>query len=89
MRQLADVVATIEKENPRAAENFGRHMDRLAGLLAHNPMIGRATRNSDFRVFPLERFPYLVFYRILSDREGVMIYRVRHMARDQDWRTGR
>jgi plasmid stabilization system protein ParE len=89
MRQLADIVATIEIDNPGAADNFGRQIDKLAGLLARNPKIGRITRKSDFRVFPVDPFPYLVFYRVLSDREGIMIYRVRHMARKQDWRRGR
>jgi plasmid stabilization system protein ParE len=89
MRQLAEIVAAIEQDNPGAAHDFGRHVEELAGLLSRNPMIGRATRSSDFRVFPLNRFPYLVFYRVLSDRDGIMIYRVRHMARKQNWRTGR
>lgn len=89
MRQLADIVATIERDNPSAADDFGRYVDKFAGLLSRNPQIGRTTRNSDFRVFPLDRFPYLVFYRVLSDRDGIMIYRVRHMARKQDWRKGR
>ena len=49
--------------------------------------MGRRTDIESVRVFAVKPYPYLIFYREAPD--GITILRVRHMARKDDWRTGR
>jgi plasmid stabilization system protein ParE len=81
--QLDDVVAYIAQDSPHAAGNVARHIRRTADLLGHVPKMGRLTNEGDARVVVVPRYPYLVFYRVLEDRDLVRIVRVRHAARQR------
>jgi plasmid stabilization system protein ParE len=59
----------------------------LTTLISRHPAIGRRTDLADVRVFAVRPYPYLIFYR--EEPGGITILRVRHMARKEDWRTGR
>jgi plasmid stabilization system protein ParE len=68
---------------------FTERTETLASLLARHPTIGRRTDLSGVRVFAIRPYPYLLFYRSEPDDSGITVLRVRHMARKEDWRTGR
>lgn len=60
----------------------------LVNRIANNPELGaRVADRPGVRVVPLIRYPYKVFYRILTDG-GVRILHVRHTAR-RPWRAAR
>jgi len=87
LAQIAEIIETIAEGAPEVAGALSRRMETLAALLARHPAIGRRTDLADVRVFALRPYPYLIFYR--EEPGGIMILRVRHMARKEDWRTGR
>lgn len=88
IRQIDEAIEKIARDDPFTAERFSAHLHELGELILHHPDIGRKTNVRGVRVFPAKPYPYLVFYRSKSD-VGVEIIRVRHMARKQNWRTGR
>jgi plasmid stabilization system protein ParE len=87
--QFADIIAAISVDDPRAASAFSRRVETLASLVSRHPAIGRQTNLADIRVLPTKPYPYLIFYQPLPDGSGIVILRIRHMARNEDWRSGR
>jgi plasmid stabilization system protein ParE len=87
LRQIAEIIETISGDAPGAANAFARRVETLSSLLARHPAIGRPTDLAGVRVFAARPYPYLIFYREESD--GITVLRVRHMARQEDWRRGR
>lgn len=85
--QLLEIIAKIESDSPHVASSFANRVDALLALTARHPDIGRKTARENVRVIPARPYPYLIFY--VADPEGLTVLRIRHMARDEDWRTGR
>jgi addiction module RelE/StbE family toxin len=81
LTQLDQIFSYIAKDNPAAASAVVERIDALATLLGRYPTMGRPTDKEGVRVMGVRRHPYLVFYKILPDRDEVRILRVRHMAR--------
>jgi plasmid stabilization system protein ParE len=86
--QIRDIRDHIADNSPSAAQSFVRRVAAIADLVALHPSIGRPTSMGNVRVFGALPYPYLVFYRI-EESGTVLVLRVRHMARGQDWRKGR
>ena len=80
---LADFDAAydyIARDNPRAASQVLRTLDRSIQLLADQPKLGRVFRHRRHRLRLLTHREYLVFYR---ERPGVIeIVRVIHGRRN-------
>jgi plasmid stabilization system protein ParE len=87
LAQIERIFDRFETESPSVATAFSRRLELLADLLNRRPSIGRRTDIVSVRVFPLKPYPYLLFYR--EDDAGVIVLRVRHMARGERWRAGR
>ena len=87
LAQIAEIIETIGEDAPDVARAFARRAETLASLLARHPAMGRRTDIERVRVFAAKPYPYLIFYR--EDPGGITILRVRHMARKENWRTGR
>ena len=81
--QLNEIFAYIAKDNPMAAHAVIARIESVAAKLADFPHMGYATDNGDFRVMNVERYPYLVFYAVLPERDEVRIVRIRHAARQR------
>jgi toxin ParE1/3/4 len=77
---LFEIAFHIAQDNPKAAVSLLERIERICGLIAASPEIGRRRREfgPELRSFPVDR--YLVFYRPV--RGGVEIARVLHGARD-------
>jgi plasmid stabilization system protein ParE len=80
LRQLSAAHDWIEKENPTAAYEFLEAVTALVDLLGEYPGMGVQTRQPGVLMFPLVRYRYLIFYRVVR-REGVRIIRIRHASR--------
>ena len=79
--QLEDIFAYIAKDNPTAAAAVVRRVEALALLLGRHPAIGRPTDKEGVRVMSARPYPYVLFYKVLAERDEVRILRVRHTAR--------
>ena len=73
LADLDEIFSYIAQDNPQAAARLVSRIER--------PYIGVATRNSNFRRFPVGK--YLIVYEIAADE--VVIQYVRHGARRQPW----
>lgn len=81
-RALADIVHIAEyvrEHNPRAAAALEKRIRSSIEQLQLFPLIGRPTDDPDMRMFPIVRYPYLVFYEVV-DRQ-IVIHHVRHARR--------
>ena len=88
LTQITEIIAAIAADDPPAAGAFARRVETLASLVARHPAIGRQTSLARVRVIPAKPYPYLVFYQPAPEG-GITVLRVRHMARREDWRSGR
>ncbi len=80
LAQLRAAHAYIEQDNPRAAREFVEAANALAELLGQYPDMGVQTNGPGVIMFPLVRYRYLIFYRVLRGEE-VRIIRMRHASR--------
>jgi toxin ParE1/3/4 len=76
-------------DDPRAAQSILRRIETLTALLAKHPSIGRSTKYRNTRVLSALPYPYLIFYSVDVRRDEVIVLRVRHMARRENWTEGR
>ena len=76
----------LHAEAPRGpAENFVDDLERALGLLARQPLTGSLRfafelNIPNLRTWPLERFPYLIFYVVSDDQ--IDVWRLLHTRRD-------
>ena len=79
-KQVDLIYRYIAKNNPAAAQ---RVVDRIYEIAEHvraNPGGGRATTVRGLRMFVVNPYPYLVFFRDLPSQNEVRIVRVFHAA---------
>jgi plasmid stabilization system protein ParE len=70
---IAGIHAYIAQRNGSAATAVVRQIRSTSELLARYPGLGRETDISGVRVFPVARYPYLVYCRVRED-ELVVIH---------------
>jgi toxin ParE1/3/4 len=87
--QIKEISNYIAADNPRTAENVEHRLETLAAQLGRYPAMGRRTSLANVRVFSVRPYPFLMFYQTDVDKGEVTILRIRHMARKEDWRSGR
>lgn len=54
-----------------------------AALLGEFPLIGHLTDETEVRVLPVVRYPFMIFYTIDATAGEVVILHVRHTARER------
>ena len=89
LAQISEILATIAEEAPRVAAAFAVRIETLTALLSRHPSMGRTTDLDEVRVFAARPYPYLIFFRVDPGEAGITVLRIRHMARESDWRSGR
>lgn len=77
-RNLDAAIEYIAKEDPGAAANVYAHIRERVAALAEQPSMGRPGRVFGTRELVIEKYPYIVPYRI-QDNE-VQILRVFHTS---------
>jgi addiction module RelE/StbE family toxin len=80
---LEEIHSYIAADNPVAAAAVVRRVEQLLARLADFPAIGHPSERQGFRVLPLGRYPYLIFYEVTDT--AVVIHHVRHGARRRPW----
>ena|ERR1700677_3225179 len=81
-RDLSEIIDYISKDNPEAAKRFGEHLFEAAISLGQAPKLGcRAKGFLDVRMTVFGR--YLIFYKIDSSQNRLLILRFWHSARDR------
>ena len=79
LHQLREIYAYISKDNKTAAAKDIDRIANLAVLIGQSPNMGHPTDEAGVRVMNVQPYPYLVFYKILAERDEIRILRVRHM----------
>jgi plasmid stabilization system protein ParE len=78
-RQLRAIFNYIAADNQGAAQRVLERILIVGNGLADNPYMGRKVPRSRLRRFPVNPYPYLIYYEIAGDT--VRIIRIRHAAR--------
>ena len=81
-RAVADLVSIadyIRERNPRAAEAVEKRIRASIQQLEMFAFIGRRTDDPSIRMFPIVRYPYLVFYEVVGGE--VIVHHIRHGRR--------
>jgi plasmid stabilization system protein ParE len=71
----------IAEDNPAAAKAFMARIESIVSLLSGYPGMGRATSKAGVQVIGLLPYRYLLFYKVLEQRDEIRIVRVRHTSR--------
>jgi toxin ParE1/3/4 len=76
---LNEIYKYISSHNETAATAVLRQIRETSELLAKYPGLGRQTDLPGVRVFPIARYPFLVYHRV--GRNELVIIHVRHTRR--------
>lgn len=77
---IAQIHDYIAKHNKSAATAVVRQIQATSELLARYPGLGRETDIAGVRVFPIARYPYLVYHQVRGNE--LIIVHVRDGRRD-------
>ncbi len=61
VRDLVEIGDYLSVQHPRIADVVERRLRESIALLCDFPGIGRRTEDPDIRMFPVIRYPYLVY----------------------------
>jgi addiction module RelE/StbE family toxin len=78
-RNLDDATEYIAREDPKAAKKMYIYIRKYVADLAEHPEMGRPGRMIGTRELVIEKYPYLVPYRICGNE--VQVLRVFHTSR--------
>ena len=76
---VAEIRDYIANENPQAAQSVLHEIRRVANNLCAFPMLGHAGRRTGTRELVINRYPYLIIYRLSAKK--VHILAVVHQSR--------
>ena len=80
VRDLEEIRSYLVEHSPFGAERVRQHIAQTLERLGDFPLLGRATDEPGVRVLTLTRYPYLIFYAVLTDT--VVVLHIRHGARE-------
>jgi addiction module RelE/StbE family toxin len=80
LNDLGEIRSYLTQHSPLGAERVRVHIAETIDRLSDFPRLGRATDEPDVRVLPLTRYPYVIFYSVVSSE--VVILHIRHGARE-------
>ena len=81
LAQLEEIHRYIAQHNPRAATAVVARIEELCEKLGEFPGMGAATDQPGVRLVPVVRYPYLIFYALITEINEVRILRIRHGRR--------
>ncbi|MDF5528050.1 type II toxin-antitoxin system RelE/ParE family toxin [Vibrio parahaemolyticus] len=62
----------LQEQNPQSARDFVKEVHELTELLKANPAMGRPGRVFGTRELVLQKFPYLIPYRVKDNRIEIL-----------------
>jgi toxin ParE1/3/4 len=80
---LAEIFDYINERHPPGASNVKRAIHASIGLLEHFPNLGVRTDRSAVRLLAVPRYPYLIFYTVVEERDEIFLINIRHSARQR------
>jgi toxin ParE1/3/4 len=78
-RHIGDLSDYIAAENPKAALAVVSEIIRIAEALTSEPMLGHSGRRGGTRELVLQKYPYILVYRLYASR--LVIVAVLHQSR--------
>jgi len=81
LAQLDDIYDYIAADDLAVAAAVIRRIESIVFLIGRFPAMGRPTGLADIRAMSARPYPYVIFYKVMSERDEIRILRVRHMAR--------
>jgi plasmid stabilization system protein ParE len=81
-RATADLIDILGYLDERSAQGARHVIKKAIALIGHHPQIGRSSKVQETRVFPVGRYPYLIYWSIEAGE--VWIVHIRH-ARRRPW----
>jgi toxin ParE1/3/4 len=79
---LTDILAYLDEHSPHGARTVKRAINKAIALIGRHPKLGRLSNVGETRVFPVGRYPYLIYWSIEAGE--VWIVHIRH-ARRRPW----
>lgn len=80
--EIWDYIA-VRQQQPAMGDHVLRELDKVAQMLAENPLIGQTAEQyrKGLRMYP--KWNYIIFYEPLDDAMGggIRVYRILHGAR--------
>jgi len=81
LAQLEEIHEYIARRNRSAAISVVARIQSLCVTLGEFPGMGAATDQPGVRMAPVVRYPYLIFYAVITESSEVRILRIRHGRR--------
>jgi toxin ParE1/3/4 len=76
-------IALYEQQRPGLGAEFREEILRVIDEIRKNPYLGGQYKRTEFRHFPIQRFPYVIYYGDLV--EVIWIIAIAHGSRRQGY----
>ena len=86
LRDITEILMHVHERSPRGAHNVSVAIEYTIHMCALNPRAGASTDEPNVYRRPLGKYRYTIFYRALTDRDGIEVARIIHGARVKDLR---
>jgi plasmid stabilization system protein ParE len=86
LRDIDEILAYVQKRSPSGASKLSIAIERAIEKCASNPRIGVKTALPGVYRWPLGKYRYTIFYRVLADEDAIQIARVVRGARVRNLR---
>lgn len=80
--ELNSAARYYEEQVPELGQTFLDAAERAVELIVRSPTMYRIVE-SDIRLCLMERFPYAIYYRVLSDQIRILVWK--HHSRDPEY----
>lgn len=81
LRDIDEILTYIHQRSPRGAHSVSLAIEYTVHMCALNPRATGKTDEPNVYRRPLGKYRYTIFYRALSNDEGIEVARVVHSAR--------
>ena len=76
LRDVDEILAYVQQRSPSGAHNLSIAIERAIEMCALNPHIGVRTDRPHLYRWPLRRYRYAIYYRVIPNEDAVEIARV-------------
>ena len=84
LRDIDEILAYIQSRSIQGAHSVSVAIERTIDACVLNPYIGVKTDEPNLYRYPLGRYRYTIFYRVVEEHEVLEVVRVVHSARIRD-----
>jgi|ERR1019366_609377 plasmid stabilization system protein ParE len=85
--EVSDILDYIAKDSPTMADKISQAIEHTIDMLRRQPRIARIVYHGQVRAFPVEDYPYRIFFQIKSSE--LVVRNVRHMRQRRPWEENR